>query len=269
MTSTTWAIISLLGLVAIIFIANWKNINVGIVGLGMAMLIATLAGLKLRDVYSNFNLQIYIRMLSMQVMIVIARTNGTLNILGNAVLKLCKGKRVRILPIVLFFTIGIGSWFNLGLGSVLTPLTFAMAYEMGFKDPFKLAFVTFFTTVAWGVSPYTMMGLNTASYADTYGGYTMNLWSAALNTLLPGLVLFVGLYIFHGWYKMEPIELKPRGDGDAKINSKQIFTLLGFAAFVIANLGFGVDMMVAPIWDRAPAATTQLSWQCACETIRK
>ena len=63
MESTTWAIISLVGLVAIILLANLRNINVGLVGFAMAMLLATVSGLELRDVYSSFNVQIFLRML--------------------------------------------------------------------------------------------------------------------------------------------------------------------------------------------------------------
>lgn len=61
-------------------------------------------------------------MMGMQVLIVIARNNGTLNILGNLVLKAAKGKAIRLLPIILYFGIGVASWFQLGLSNVLTPL---------------------------------------------------------------------------------------------------------------------------------------------------
>ena len=91
MESTTWAIISLVGLVAIILLANLRNINVGLVGLAMAMLLATVSGLELRDVYSSFNVQIFLRMLGMQVLIVIARNNGTVALLAGGVLKLTRG----------------------------------------------------------------------------------------------------------------------------------------------------------------------------------
>ena len=62
-----WAIVSLVGLVVIIIIANVRNINVGIVGLAMAFFIGTIGGMKLKDIYNSFNLQIFLRMLGMQV----------------------------------------------------------------------------------------------------------------------------------------------------------------------------------------------------------
>ena len=138
MASNTWAIISLLGLAVVVILANWKNINVGLAGFAMAMLLATIAGLKLKDVYGSFNTQLFFRMLSMQVLIVIARTNGTLKILASWVMKLTRGKLIRLLPIVIYFAIGFGSWFQLGIASILTPLVFALSYEMGFKTTTKV-----------------------------------------------------------------------------------------------------------------------------------
>ena len=239
-----WAIISLIGLIVIIVIANVKNINVGIVGLAMAFFIGTMGGMKLKNIYNSFNLQIFLRMMGMQVLIVIARNNGTLNILGNLVLKAAKGKAIRLLPIILYFGIGVASWFQLGLSNVLTPLIFAMAFELGFKDPFKLGFVTFFTMFAWGISPYSMQGLNIAAYAEEQG-YALNLWHGAFNMALMGTVLFIALYLYHGWHKMEPISLKEREQ--VKLVRDQILTLVGFVTFIICNLFLKIDMMVTPI----------------------
>ena len=156
----TWAIISLVGLAVIVVIANWKNINVGLVGFAMAMFITAISGLKLKDVYNSFNTQIFLRMLGMQVLIVIARSNGTLDILGNFVIRLTKGNRIRLLPIIIYFVCGITSWFSLGLGSVLTPLVFALSAQLGFTNHLTLGFSTMFMLMSWGISPYSMQGLN-------------------------------------------------------------------------------------------------------------
>lgn len=89
-----WAIISLIGLVVVVVISNVKNINVGLVGFAMAMLLGTLSGLPIKEVYGSFNTKIFLQMLGMQVLIVVARNNGTMNILANAVMKLTKGKLI-------------------------------------------------------------------------------------------------------------------------------------------------------------------------------
>lgn len=247
MGTYTWAIISLLGLAAVVIIANWRDINVGLVGFGMAMLLATVAGLNLKEVYNSFNTQIFLRMLGMQVLIVIARSNGTLDILGDLVIRLTKGNRIRLLPIIIYFICGIASWFNLGLSSVLTPLVFALSVQMGFKNHLTLGFSTMFMLMSWGVSPYSMQGLNLASYAAEQG-YTLNLWHGAFTMVIIGSIMFFAMYFIFGWHKMKPIEVK-MGDGDdkKKLTNKQIFTLLGFASFIFCNLVLKIDMMVTPI----------------------
>lgn len=245
MASNTWAIISLLGLAVVVILANWKNINVGLAGFAMAMLLATIAGLKLKDVYGSFNTQLFFRMLSMQVLIVIARTNGTLKILASWVMKLTRGKLIRLLPIVIYFAIGFGSWFQLGIASILTPLVFALSYEMGFKNHLTLGFCTMFQLFAWGISPYSMQGLNLAVYAADQG-YTLNLWAGGFTAALVGSIMFFAMYFFFGWHKMQPMELTNTGE-TVKIGYKQILTLCGFGAFVFCNIALGIDVMVTPI----------------------
>ena len=176
--SNTWAIVSLLGLIVVVILANWKNINVGLVGFAMAMLLSTIAGLKLKDVYGSFNTQIFLRMLGMQVLIVIARTNGTMKILANAVMKVTRGKAIRLLPIVLYIAMGMGGWFNLGINAALTPLLYVIGVEMGFSNHLTLGFCGMFNLFSWGISPYSMGGLNLAAYAAEQG-YTLNLWAGA------------------------------------------------------------------------------------------
>ena len=254
MESTTWAIISLVGLVAIILLANLRNINVGLVGFAMAMLLATVSGLELRDVYSSFNVQIFLRMLGMQVLIVSARNNGTVALLAGGVLKLTRGKLIRLLPIVLYFGMGIASWFQIGINMVLTPLVFALSYEMGFKNHLTLGFCTMFSLMSWGISPYSMQGLNIAVYAGEQG-YTLNLWAGALTMLVIGSIFFFGMYFFLGWHKMAPIDISDyekravsdTGGKAVKLGKDQICTILAFVAYIVCNLVFDIDMMVAPI----------------------
>ena len=247
MGTSTWAIISLLGLVAVVIISNWKNINVGLVGFAMAMLLATVSGLKLKDVYSSFNTQIFLRMLGMQVLIVIARSNGTLDVLASWVLKLTKGKRIRLLPIILYFIVGLSGWFNLGISSVITPLVFALGVEMGFRNHLTLGFCTMFSLMSWGVSPYSMQGLNIQEYAAEQG-YTLNLWHGAFTMVIIGSIMFFAMYFYLGWHKMQPIEAANKEEiGTKKLDRNQILTLIGFGAFIFCNLVLGVDMMVTPI----------------------
>lgn len=245
MALETWAIISLIGLVVIIAIANVKNINVGLVGFGMAMLLGTLAGLSLSDIYSSFNLQVYLRMLSMQALIVVARTNGTIEVLGNYAIKLTKGNLIRLLPIILYLVMGIGDWFSLGISSVMIPLIFVLAVQMGFDDPLTLGFCALFSLFSWGISPYSYQGPTLATYGLEQG-VELNIWHTGITAAAVGSVMFIALYFFYGWHKMKPMEVGTVGKNE-KFGKEQILTLCGFGAFIIGNVVFKLDLMVTPI----------------------
>ncbi len=240
----TWAVISLVGLVGAIALSNWKKINVGVCGLAFAFVIGTLGGMKLKAIYSNFNTQIFLRMFGMQCLIVIARSNGTLKIIANAILSLCKGKAVRVLPIMLFVLVGLSNWFNMGIAGIMQPLVCALAFEMGFKNPLTLFFVCMANTVSWMISPYSMVGLDCIGHASTWG-IEFNPWNAGVSQLICGTVFFLVNYFYFGWHKMAPVELSERPK--VKFEKNNILTLLGFAAFIILNIFFKVDLMITPI----------------------
>lgn len=142
---------------------------------------------------------------------------------------------------------GIASWFKLGISTVITPLVFTLSFEMGFTNHLTLGFCTMFMLFSWGISPYSMGGLNLAAYAAEQG-YTLNLWAGAFTSCLVGSIMFFAMNFYLGWHKMQPIEMKNSGNGEkAELGFNQIMTLLGFAAFVVMNLVFNVDMMVTPI----------------------
>lgn len=84
-----------------------KKHQCGSVGFAMAMLLGTLSGLPIKEVYGSFNTKIFLQMLGMQVLIVVARNNGTMNILANAVMKLTKMESCPPAAIVLYFLMGL------------------------------------------------------------------------------------------------------------------------------------------------------------------
>lgn len=100
---TDSAIISLLFLIATIVIANIKKINIGFTALAATMILGLLYQLDINTLLSGFNLTLVIRMLAMQSLVVIAASNGTLEYLAGKIKKICRGKILKIFPILLYF----------------------------------------------------------------------------------------------------------------------------------------------------------------------
>jgi len=240
----SWAIISILGLIGIIAIANVKNINIGLLGIAAALVIGLLGGIKIKDIYSNFGTQLFLRMLSLQCLIAVAKNNGTLKIVANAILKVCGGKLFRLMPIIIFVGCGLASWFNFGINQLMIPIIIALAFEMSYKDPMKLGFVVICNALAFNYSPYTSTGVNVLSNVEK-AGLTVNMWSMGIVQFICGLIVFLGLYIYYGWYKAEAVDVS-KGE-KVEINWKNWATMIGYLIFIVLNVYYKMDMMVTPL----------------------
>lgn len=133
----------------------------------------------------------------------------------------------------------------MGISSVMIPMIWILAYQLGFKDPLKLGFCTLFSLFSWGISPYSFQGPTLATYAAEQG-YSLNLWGVGTTAAICGTIMFFALYFYYGWHKMEGLEVKTIAK-ETKIGKEQILTLCAFAAFIIGNVVFKLDLMVVPI----------------------
>lgn len=239
-----WAIISILALVGVIVIANIKSINIGLLGIAAALVVGLLGGMKLKDIYSNFGTQLFLRMLSLQCLIAVARNNGTLKVVANAILKVCGGKMFKFMPVIIFLGCGLASWFNFGLNQLMIPIIIALAFELSFSDPMKLGFVIICNALAFNYSPYTSTGVNVLSNVES-AGMTVNMWSMGIVQFICGFLVFLGLYFFYGWHKEKAVELSERSG--AEISWKNWLTMIGYLIFIILNVFYKVDMMVTPL----------------------
>lgn len=239
-----WAIISILALVGVIVIANIKSINIGLLGIAAALVVGLLGGMKLKDIYSNFGTQLFLRMLSLQCLIAVARNNGTLKVVANAILKVCGGKMFKFMPVIIFLGCGLASWFNFGLNQLMIPIIIALAFELSFSDPMKLGFVIICNALAFNYSPYTSTGVNVLSNVES-AGLTVNMWSMGIVQFICGFLVFLGLYFFYGWHKEKAVELSERSG--AEISWKNWLTMIGYLIFIILNVFYKVDMMVTPL----------------------
>lgn len=239
-----WAVISILALVGIIVIANVRNINIGLLGIAAALVIGLLGGMKLKDIYSGFGTQLFLRMLSLQCLIAVARNNGTLKVVANSILKICGGKLFKLMPVIIFIGCGLASWFNFGLNQLMIPIIIALAFELSYKDPMKLGFVIICNALAFNYSPYTSTGVNVLSNVEG-AGMSVNMWSMGIVQFICGFLVFIGLYFFYGWHKEKAVEMSEHDI--VEVNWKNWLTIAGYLVFIILNVFFKMDMMVTPL----------------------
>ena len=168
----TWAIISLLSMIVVVFVANKKNINVGLVGIAMAMFIGTIAGLKYKQIIGGFNTTLFIRAMGMQAMIVVAKMNGTLESVSRRIVKVGCGRAIKALPVFLFLALLVCEWPGTGIFSMAMPVLCALAFEMG-MPVLKIVGIGLITMVGGGTSPYAPPGIILRGLAEE-AGLTVN-----------------------------------------------------------------------------------------------
>lgn len=239
-----WSIISLVGLVSVVFIANKKNINVGLVGIAMAMLIGTMAGMKAKAIIGGFNSTLFVRAMGMQCLIAVAKLNGTLECVSKRIVKLGSGRAIKVFPILLFFALLLCEYLGTGVFSMAMPILCALAFEMG-MPVLKVVGIGLITMSGAGTSPYAPPGIILRGLAED-AGLTVNLWNTAFSGFIVSTTIFIIFYFVWGWHKQSPIQLKTELKAEP-LNWKQWATIAGYAVFVFCNLGLDIDTAVTPI----------------------
>lgn len=251
MNSQAIAIISLIVLVATIFVGVKKKINLGILGLAVAFVFGffvqveggamSSAALGGKPFLELFPMKIFWPILGISLMLSVGNINGTYNIAIKWMTKLANGKR-RLLPIIVFLIMTVAVYLGVGTSGVVVLLcTIAtnIAYDQDIDPVFMLMSVLCgcFIGVA---SPMSIIGIICNNYAEEYYGQVYTSVSI-VRALVMCLIMFVIVYVgFKGW-KLEDWE-PMKSEDIPKMDKKQWMTLGGLAAFIILGLVFKFDL---------------------------
>lgn len=237
---TDSAIISLLFLIATIVIANIKKINIGFTALAAAMILGLLYQLDINTLLSGFNLTLVIRMLAMQSLVVIAASNGTLEYLAGKIKKICRGKILKIFPILLYFLLLLAEIAGFNLYSLMLPVLAAIAFALN-MDVLKVSIIGILAMLAGCFSPYSIPGILLYGYVSD-AGLEINKWNIPALCMISYSLLFILIYFLYGWHKTG--EKEAEEEIGCKISKSYILTIGSYVVVVAANLVFSVDMMM-------------------------
>jgi len=239
-----WSVGSIVALAAVVVIANKKKMNVGLVGIAMAMTLGTIYGLKAKEIIGGMNTSLFIRALGMQSLIAVAKMNGSLEAVAKRIVKLGTGKAIKIFPIVLFYTLLLCEYLGTGVFSIAMPVLCALAFEMG-MPALKVVGIGLISMSGGGTSPYAPPGIILRGLAEETG-LAVNLWNTAFSGFVVSSVIFFAFYFFWGWHKQAPVTVE--SDVAVKpLTGKQWATIAGYLCFVFCNLVLGIDTAVVPI----------------------
>lgn len=236
------AILALVVLVVSIVIGTKFKINIGIMGIVGACVLALIAGISVRDLIGGFNSTLFLRLLGIQLLVCAAQNNGTMETLAKKLVSVVSRRSVRFIPIVIYVVFSIVGLAGVDIVFLATPFVLALAYQMN-MNPIKMLFALILSFQGSAISPLALSGINLYSVAEQ-SDLIVNGWNNVTATMISTGIIFIVYFFVSGWYKEKAVVLD--GIEDAKFNWKHIVTLLGFIAYVIMTMGFGIDTLIAP-----------------------
>lgn len=243
-------IISLLSLVIAIIIGFWKNINVGLISLGFALIVGYYLGnIPVNTIISYWPIKLFFTTFGITLLFSIAKLNGTLEKLSKTIIYQSKGRKV-LIPIIFYFlalviaSVGPG---NISTSALLLPIGLAIAYRTNISV-LMMSVLIILGSIAGGLSPLAPNGIVALELANLNGvgelGYKIFIMNVITMTTFSALV-FISL----GGLKLKGnrIEISKAGSFD----KHQIYTMIAIAILVLwvvltgVNVGFAAFLLSA------------------------
>ncbi len=243
-------IIALISLVLAIIIGFWKNINVGLIALGFALIIGFYLGnIPVNTIISYWPIKLFFTTFGITLLFSIAKLNGTLEKISKTIIYQSKGKKI-LIPIIFYFlalviaSVGPG---NISTSALLLPIGLAIAYRT------KISIVMMSTliilgSIAGGLSPLAPNGIVALELAKSNDvgdlGFRIFLMNILAMTSFSAIV-----FVSQGGLKLRgnTIEIEKAG----KFDKYQIYTLVAILILVIwvvttgINVGFAAFLLSA------------------------
>ena len=234
------AVISILFLVAAIFIGFKFGLNTGFVAIGLSLIIGTMGGIPSKNLIQAFSSNLFIIMLGVSFMFAIASDNGTLELVAKKLIKL-SGKNTGVIPILVFLISAVLAGIGPGTVPVMGIMsTFAVSVAISMKmNPVLLASAALLGSQAGGLTPIAPTGILAQELANQAKLGDLGI-SVMLNQFVASFIYFMVLYVvFKGW-KQQDISVS---DEEVLVfNRNHIITIIAIIAMIILVLGFNYNV---------------------------
>jgi len=243
-------VISLLSLVIAIIIGFWKNINVGLISLGFALIVGYyLGGIPVNTIIGYWPIKLFFTTFGITLLFSIAKLNGTLEKISKTIIYQSKGRKV-LIPIIFYFlalviaSVGPG---NISTSALLLPIGLAIAFRTKISV-LMMSVLIILGSIAGGLSPLAPNGIVALELANSNGvgdlGYKIYIMNIIAMTFFSAIVFIV----LGGWkLRGKHIEISKAG----KFDKFQIYTLIAIVILVTwvvvtgVNVGFAAFLMSA------------------------
>ena len=235
------AVISLIALVVAIVIGFVKNLNVGILSIGIALILSVIFDISIKDIRAGFSSSLFLQMVGISFLFAIINGNGSLKIVANKLVSLV-GKKTWLIPFVIFAlgfllcAVGPGAIPTLVIMPVIA-IPIAMSAGL---NPLMVAVLGQMGVQAGRMSPITpeaAVVLNLMEEQGIQGSTVPFIFCFLVNNLIMAVIVYI---YFKGW-KTDPDRVIAVKAEETKLDGKQILSLIGLLVLVIGVLFFSLD----------------------------
>ena len=220
--------------------------NVGVLAFALAWIFGLVGGGGPDLVVKAFPAQLFVTLAGVTLLFALAESNGTLERVATAALRLARGD-ARALPVILFFiacavsTVGPGAIASVAL---VAPMAMAVARRAG-VSPFLTALAVTNGANAGNLSPVSAVGViaNTKMAEAGLGGHEIKVWAANFFAhLIVGAVAYFALGGLRRSGSSSAEEMAGTATLDAGFSRPQWLTAAVIAAWIAAVMGLGVPL---------------------------
>lgn len=235
------AIVALLFIIVAIIFGIARKINVGLVSLGLAIILALIGHVKVTTISSGFPTSLFVTLLGTTFLFSIMQENKTLELMSKKIIG-SVGKRTFLIPIVVYLVSYVMSAVGPGgipVIPVMVLLAVVLSMQMG-VSPIMMGVLADLGAVGGTASPIALTGILIKGLmtSDHLAPMTSQLF---IGNTIANLICAIFVYFVFRGYKLNSnadISLSNL----PKFNSQQKMSLIGLAAMIIAVVGFKLDV---------------------------
>lgn len=241
----SYDVISLIIFIAVILLAFFRKVNVGVVALTVGVVAVRIFGMTDKQLFSGISASMFTTLVGITLLFAAVTQTGALDLLARKIIGLA-GNRMWVIPILVyiagFIVAGVGPGAIPAL-AIIPTLAAVIAVEVGF-DPIMLALIGEAGLMAGRMTPITPEAAiieAAAESANIVGVMPVVLVCQTLVTAIFSLIIF---FVFKGHKVKTPVNPIQK-ESIEKFNTKQIISLCGILLMMILLIFFDVNIGLA------------------------
>jgi di/tricarboxylate transporter len=233
--------ISLLFLIGAIAFGIVRNINVGLVSIGLSIVLAMIGHIDVKTVFAGFPTQLFVTLLGTMLLFSLLQNNQTLKVFSNKIVSLV-GDHIFLIPIVVYlfsYALSAAGPGSLSVLPIAVILSVNLAIQMEIS-PIMMGTMGTLGAVGGTLSPIALTGIIVQGIlsAQNIPGMQTQLF---IGGALINFSCAVLVYFYFKGYKLKPNIHVSVGE-NSNFNIHQQLSLVALLVMVVSVIGFKMDV---------------------------